>query len=81
MPILITESADEGGRTAARLVGRAIQNRPALRLGLAAGNTPTGLYRHLVRLHRAGALDCSEIRIFSLDEWMELPSESPPPAT
>jgi glucosamine-6-phosphate deaminase len=77
MPILITESAEDGGRTAARLVSRAIQNRPALRLGLAAGSTPTGLYRQLVRLHRSGALDCSEIRIFSLDEWMDLPSESP----
>ena len=77
MPMIIAGSAEEGSRTAARLVGRAIQNRPALRLGLAAGHTPTGLYGQLAQCHRSGALDCSEIRIFSLDEWMELPAESP----
>ncbi|MEX5219255.1 MAG: glucosamine-6-phosphate deaminase [Nitrospira sp.] len=77
MPIIIAGSAEEGSRTAARLVGGAIQNRPALRLGLAAGHTPTGLYGQLAQCHRSGALDCSEIRIFSLDEWMELPAESP----
>lgn len=75
--ILITESAEEGGRTAARLVGQAITHNPALRLGLAAGNTPTGLYRHLVRLHRSDRLDFSLVRIFSLDEFLGLPEKSP----
>lgn len=77
MPIIITESAEEGSRTAARLVAQAIKNRPALRLGLAAGNTPTGLYRQLVQFHRSDALDCSDVRVFSLDEWMGLPSDNP----
>ncbi|HET6674448.1 MAG TPA: glucosamine-6-phosphate deaminase [Nitrospiraceae bacterium] len=77
MAILITENAEEGSRTAARLVARAIRNRPTLRLGLAAGHTPTGLYRELVRLYRSEKLDCSDVRFFSLDEWMGLPSDSP----
>lgn len=77
MAILITENAEEGSRTAARLVARAIRNRPALRLGLAAGHTPTGLYREFVQLYRSETLDCSEVRLFSLDEWWGLPSDSP----
>ncbi len=77
MAILITENAEEGSRTAARLVARAIRNRPALRLGLAAGHTPTKLYREFVRLCRSEKLDCSDVHLFSLDEWLGLPSDSP----
>lgn len=75
--ILIADSAEEGSRAAAGLVGRAIANNPALRLGLAAGNTPTRLYRHLISLHQADSLDFSHVRIFSLDEYLGLPGDSP----
>jgi glucosamine-6-phosphate deaminase len=75
--VLITDSAEEGSRTAARLVGQAIKHNPRLRLGLAAGHTPTGLYRHLVELHRANRLDFSSVSIFSLDEFLGLPRDSP----
>ncbi|MCC2640752.1 MAG: nagB [Nitrospira sp.] len=77
MVVLITESPEEGSRAAARLVSRAIKNSPALRLGLAAGNTPTGLYRNLVLLHQSNELDFSLVRIFSLDEFIALPAGSP----
>lgn len=77
MVVLITKSPEEGSRTAARLVGRAIKNNPALRLGLAAGKTPTGLYSNLVSLHKSNDLDCSLVRIFSLDEFIGLPGGSP----
>jgi glucosamine-6-phosphate deaminase len=75
--VLITDNAEEGSRTAARLVGQAIIHRPALRLGLAAGNTPTGLYRHLVSLHKSDQLDFSRVSIFGLDEFLGLPGHSP----
>ena len=75
--VLITDSLDDGSRTAARLVAQAITNNPALRLGLAAGHTPTGLYRHLVELHHAGRLDFSQIRLFGLDEFLGLSRNSP----
>jgi glucosamine-6-phosphate deaminase len=74
MVALITDSVEEGSRAAARIVGQAVKNNPALRLGLAAGNTPIGLYRNLVRLHRSEHLDFSRVRIFSLDEFLGLPS-------
>ncbi|HEU4683620.1 MAG TPA: glucosamine-6-phosphate deaminase [Nitrospira sp.] len=77
MLVVITETSEEGSRAAARLVSRAITNKPDLRLGLAAGRTPEGLYRSLVDLHRSAQLDCSAVRFFSLDELLGLPSDSP----
>jgi glucosamine-6-phosphate deaminase len=76
MVVLITENIEEGSRTAARLVGQAVNNNPALRLGLAAGNTPTGLYRNLVDLHRSERLDFSRVEVFSLDEFLGLATNS-----
>ena len=76
MVVLITENIEEGSRTAARLVGQAVNNNPALRLGLAAGNTPTGLYRNLVYLHLSECLDFSRVEIFSLDEFLGLATNS-----
>ena len=75
--VLITDSAEDGSRTAARLVGQAVKNNPRVRLGLAAGHTPTRLYRHLVELHQTNRLDFSSVSIFSLDEFLGLPSDSP----
>jgi glucosamine-6-phosphate deaminase len=57
---------------AARLVADAIQASPQLTLCLAAGKTPTGMYRELVRLNRDGALDCSAVTFFCLDEYVGL---------
>lgn len=76
MLVLITETSEEGSRIAGSLVAQAIEQTPALRLGLAAGNTPLGLYRNLVDLHRTARLDFSQVRLFSLDEFIGLPSDS-----
>ncbi|MGE3977968.1 MAG: glucosamine-6-phosphate deaminase [Nitrospira sp.] len=77
MLVLITETSEAGSRMAGSLVAQAIKQTPALRLGLAAGNTPLGLYRNLVELHRTTRLDFSHVRLFSLDEFIGLPSDSP----
>lgn len=45
-------------------------------LGLATGNSPTGLYRHLAKAANAGELDSSRIRSFNLDEYVGLPGEN-----
>lgn len=77
MLVLITETVEEGSQTAARIVAQAIKKNPALRLGLAAGQSPIGLYRNLVNLHQSAQLDFSKVRIFSLDELLGLPRNSP----
>lgn len=43
-------------------------------VGLPTGNTPLALYRHWIRLHRAGELSFSEVRTFNLDEYWPAPA-------
>jgi glucosamine-6-phosphate deaminase len=74
--VVITDTAEQGHQTAASLVGQAIKKNPALRLGLAAGTTPVGLYQRLAHLHRLTHLDFSAVEFFSLDEFLGLPPKS-----
>ena len=76
MLVVITDTIEEGHQSAASLVGQAIKGNPTLRLGLAAGNTPLGVYQRLVALHRSTHLDLSAVEFFSLDEFLGLPSGS-----
>jgi glucosamine-6-phosphate deaminase len=45
-------------------------------LGLATGNSPTGLYKYLVKAANAGEFDSGRIRSFNLDEYVGLPGEN-----
>jgi glucosamine-6-phosphate deaminase len=74
MLVVITESIEQGHRTAASLIGQSIKKNPTLRLGLAAGATPIGVYQSLADLHRSTHLDFSGVEFFSLDEFLGLPS-------
>lgn len=76
MLVVITDTIEQGHRTAASLVEQAIKKNPTLRFGLAAGNTSVGFYQALVHLHRSTHLDFSGLEFFSLDEFIGLPSNS-----
>jgi len=76
MLVVITDTIEEGHRTAVSLLSQSIRKNPALRIGLAAGNTPVGVYQSLVDLHRSTHLDFSGVEFFSLDEFLGLPSRS-----
>ncbi|MBN1636278.1 MAG: 6-phosphogluconolactonase [Deltaproteobacteria bacterium] len=45
-------------------------------LGLATGNTPTGLYKHLAKAANAKNFDPTRIKTFNLDEYIGLPGEN-----
>jgi len=45
-------------------------------LGLATGNSPTGLYKCLARSANAGEFDSGRIRSFNLDEYVGLPGKN-----
>ncbi len=45
-------------------------------LGLATGNSPTGLYKHLARAANEGRFDAGCIRSFNLDEYVGLPGDN-----
>jgi len=46
-------------------------------LGLATGNSPIGLYKHLAEAANTGEFDNNRIRSFNLDEYIGLPGENP----
>ena len=45
-------------------------------LGLATGNSPTGLYRHFAKAANEGRFDSGRIRSFNLDEYVGLPGDN-----
>lgn len=53
-----------------------LKTKPEMVLGLATGNSPTGLYKHLARAANTGAFDARRIRSFNLDEYVGLPGEN-----
>lgn len=77
MNLRIFASAQDASLACAALVAGALRAQPALTLGLPTGRTPLGVYRELVRLHRAGLADFSRARTFNLDEFLGLPPEDP----
>jgi len=77
MLVILKRDNEEINAQAAQLIAGAIKKKPSLTLGLATGSTMIGLYRHLVRMHREGALDFSHVVTFNLDEYLGLPAAHP----
>ena len=82
MPIkvYVTEDFEDMSRVGADIVKaqitRSLAARGGMNLGLATGNSPTGLYRHLAEAANAGEFDSRCIRSFNLDEYVGLPGEN-----
>lgn len=55
-------------RIAGVIRARNAEGRPAV-LGLATGSTPIGVYRELIRMHRAEGLSFARVVSFNLDEY------------
>jgi glucosamine-6-phosphate deaminase len=77
MLLSLKPNAEEVGREAARIIANAVRRNPALRLGLATGNTMVGMYKELVRMHRSEGLDFSRVTTFNLDEYLGLSAKHP----
>lgn len=82
MPInvIITKDFNHMSEVAAGIVEEKIiaglKEQKEFVLGLATGNSPTGLYKHLAKLINSGKLDSTRIRSFNLDEYVGLPGEN-----
>jgi len=82
MPITvwITSDFEHMSEVAADIVKkniiRTIRQKKEVVLGLATGNSPTGLYKRLAKAANEGAFDSGRIRSFNLDEYVGLPGEN-----
>lgn len=77
MKIIICENYEEMSLKAAEIVADGIRNNPELRLGLATGSTPVGMYDNLVALYNDGECDFSKVVTFNLDEYYPITPENP----
>lgn len=78
--IFVTRDFEHMSRVAADLVIADIKEKQAIKdeyvLGLATGNSPTGLYKELARAFNEGMIDAARVRSFNLDEYVGLPGEN-----
>lgn len=78
--VIITRDFDHMSEVAAGIVideiGQTLSLQSKYVLGLATGNTPTGLYKHLAKAANGGKFDSSKIQSFNLDEYIGLPGEN-----
>jgi len=82
MPIkvIVTDNFENLSKVAAKIVKehiiQGLQNKGEYVLGLATGNSPTGLYKELAQMANAKKFDSSRLRSFNLDEYIGLPGEN-----
>ncbi|MDD5475933.1 MAG: 6-phosphogluconolactonase [Syntrophales bacterium] len=78
--VIVTRDFDHMSEVASRMViediTEGLSGGNHYNLGLATGNTPTGLYKHLAKAANGGAFESSRIRSFNLDEYVGLPGEN-----
>lgn len=82
MPIkvCITKDFDQLSQVGANIVVSALVDLLARKkevvLGLATGNSPTGMYKHVAAAANDGVFESARIRSFNLDEYVGLPGEN-----
>ena len=78
--VFVTSDFDHMSRIAADIVIKKIvttqRKKKEIVLGLATGNSPTGLYKHLAEAANSGQFNSSRIRSFNLDEYVGLPGDN-----
>ena len=78
--VVVTDTFEKLSKVAAEIVKehiiQGLQDKGEYVLGLATGNSPTGLYKELARMANAKKFDSSRVRSFNLDEYIGLPGEN-----
>jgi len=78
--VFVTDNFEKLSKVAAEIVKehiiQGLQDKGEYVLGLATGNSPTGLYKELARMANAEKFDSSRVRSFNLDEYIGLPGEN-----
>ena len=78
--VIVTDNFEKLSKVAAEIVKehitQGLQSKSEYVLGLATGNSPTGLYKELAQMANAKKFDSSSVRSFNLDEYIGLPGEN-----
>lgn len=82
MRVIIEPNYDEMSRWAAEYVAAKINaaqptaEKP-FKLGCPTGSSPLGMYKHLVKMNKAGKVSFQHVITFNMDEYVGLPEEHP----
>lgn len=76
MRIIVVENYDEMSKKAALMIASQVMLKPDSVLGLATGDTPSGMYKELINLYGKKEVDFKEVRTFNLDEYYGLDREN-----
>jgi glucosamine-6-phosphate deaminase len=74
LPTIVVEHRREADTAVASEIAELVRATPRAVIGLAAGDTPSGIYSELARMHREEHLDLSRIVTFNLDEYLDVPT-------
>lgn len=77
MKLIIKESYEQMSLLAAEIIKECVECKPNIVLGLPTGGTPKGMYKELIRFHKEGGLDFSNVTTFNLDEYVGIGREHP----
>lgn len=72
MRIIIVDNYEELSIKAAAMVISQVILKPDCILGLAAGDTPLGMYKELIKIHENKEVDFSDVTTFNLDEYCKI---------
>ena len=76
MRIIVVDNYEEMSKRAALMVASQVTLKPDSVLGLATGDTPSGMYKELIKLYNKKEVDFKEVRTFNLDEYYGLNPEN-----
>lgn len=76
MDIYITKDYDAMSQKAAEILASVVNEKDQPVIGLATGGTPSGLYKELIRMNKAGEVDFSKTSAFNLDEYYPISKDS-----
>ncbi len=78
--VFVTDNFEKLSKVAAEIVKehiiQGLQDKDEYVLGLATGNSPTGLYKELAQMANVKKFDSNRVRSFNLDEYIGLPGEN-----
>jgi glucosamine-6-phosphate deaminase len=78
--VFVTKDFEKMSEVAAQIavkkIAAVLKSKQEAVLGLATGNSPTGMYKHLARAANEGKFDSGRIRSFNLDEYIGLPGDN-----
>jgi len=76
MKIAIYDNAEQVAEQAANIICRTINRKANTVLGLATGRTPLKTYQQLIKSHKQGSVDFSQVSSFNLDEYLGVKPDS-----